>query len=62
VPDPSTRPLTLVLEPGPGPISGWLAAPGAAPLRFAGWLELCTLLDAARDARPGEQPAGRAGA
>jgi hypothetical protein len=57
--DPSPRRVVVVLDPGPGPISGRLEAPGAPPRAFAGWLELCTALDQARDAGVPEPPAGR---
>ncbi|MBX5440771.1 MAG: hypothetical protein IRZ32_04500 [Solirubrobacteraceae bacterium] len=57
--DREVRRVVVVLEPGPGPIRGQIEQPGAPPRPFAGWLELCALLDAARGAGPAEPPPGR---
>jgi len=48
--EPSPRRVVVVLDPGPGPISGRLELPDAPPRAFAGWLELCAVLDEARGA------------
>jgi len=42
------RRVVVVLEPAPGPISGSVEGPDGVRHGFAGWLELCALLEAAR--------------
>lgn len=49
------RRVQVDLEPGPGPIQGTVSGEQETPRRFAGWLELCALLEAAR-ATAGEPP------
>jgi hypothetical protein len=44
----SPRRVVVVLEPAPGPISGSVEGPDGLRRGFAGWLELCALLEAAR--------------
>jgi len=49
------RRLVVVLEPAPGPITGSVEGPDGVRRGFAGWLELCALLEAARTTA-GDQP------
>lgn len=42
------RRVVLDLDLRPGPIAGTVEDEDGVPRRFAGWLELCALLDAAR--------------
>lgn len=44
------RRIVVVLEPGAGPIAGSVEDPDGEPRRFAGWLELCALLEEERAA------------
>jgi hypothetical protein len=49
------RRVVVVLESAPGPITGSVEGPDGVRRGFAGWLELCSLLEAAR-ATAGVQP------
>jgi hypothetical protein len=49
------RRVVVVLEPTAGPISGSVEGPDGVRRGFAGWLELCALLEAAR-ATAGDPP------
>jgi hypothetical protein len=51
----SPRRVVVVLEPAPGPICGSVEGPDGVRRGFAGWLELCALLEAAR-ATSGDPP------
>ncbi len=50
----SPRRLVVLVEPTQGPISGSVEGPDGVRRGFEGWLELCSLLEAAR-ATAGDQ-------
>lgn len=43
--------LSLELDPGSWPLEGSVTPVGGAPIRFAGWMELMSILEAALEGR-----------